>query len=371
MPLSITDGMDDVSLLKAILQNAAGPMSGLVNIGIGIASIFLLFVVFIEVSSIMSGNKFQLKMLTPLLIYLCICNFHLISKPVTSFISTLQGSCVKVCENNKQKYIKAIAGAGNYSDDEKISYYQAFWTRALGKANNPNSTIENKLAGMSLDDDIINAQLKENAKKNSGNESDFNEQEARKRKGLFSGIGSVLNHVFDQMAIRILNSLSPGMEFSASNAPDVKDIMKYGFVPGALASVLDYLVIAISFFIKCLGGISTGVVIAFAPITWAFAILPGHGREVSTWFIRLCQFALYSPICALCESSLAFLFYHMCTGAFSFLLLFCICIANILVLLEVPSLASMVIEGASGAISASQSLNTLSNVIQNLRPRGK
>jgi uncharacterized membrane protein len=47
------------------------------EIGIGIGSIMLLFVVIYYITSILDGGKFQLKMLFPVFIYFLVCNFFL------------------------------------------------------------------------------------------------------------------------------------------------------------------------------------------------------------------------------------------------------------------------------------------------------
>ena len=355
------DKLSDGSILKLVLHSAAGPMSGLVSVGIGIASIFLLFVIFIEVSSIMSGQKFQLKMLTPLLIYFFVCNFNFVSKPVTAFITKLQSSCVKVCEDTRQDYLHEIA-RNAYDKNENITFWMAFWTRTFSDDTHPR--ISAKVASMDLENPVFTAALDSLEKQENNKTDEQKKAERQEKKGIFATVRSAIDGAIGSVAEKLIISVTPHIKYDPNNEPLAMDVLRFGFFGGMVGGILDLVLEIFSFFTKCLGAVMIAIIVAFGPITWAFAVLPGHGRECKTWFIRLCQFALYAPICSMIQSFFAFLFYAFADNACSLLLVFSVMASDLIVLMEVPQIASMVIEGASGYVSATQGLNTIANMGQ-------
>ncbi|MBQ8482928.1 MAG: hypothetical protein IJ504_01325 [Bacteroidales bacterium] len=127
---------------------------------------------------------------------------------------------------------------------------------------------------------------------------------------------------------------------------------------------MSWICSGVSFCLKIFGIMMTSVVVVFGPISFAFAILPGRGANVVSWFIRICQFALFGPLCAFIDAFTvsAYLLLDSSAGnAMGFLMVFAITLANLVGLVSVPTIASMIIEGASGAVSLSQGLQTISS----------
>ena len=97
----VASSEESLTLLDSLRDISKETANGFTQIGIGIASIFFLIVVFYYVASILDGGKFQIKMLMPLLIYLIVCNFNIVSQPVVSFTSTLTKSLCDACDSKK------------------------------------------------------------------------------------------------------------------------------------------------------------------------------------------------------------------------------------------------------------------------------
>lgn len=108
-----------------------------------------------------------------------------------------------------------------------------------------------------------------------------------------------------------------------------------------------------------------GLIVAFGPITFAFAIFPGQGGTIKSWVIRLCQFSLWAPICALvdCFSYKIFDMLADAGAGSSVLMAIAVAICNLVALTSVPSIASMIIEGAQGAVSLSNGLQTMAGAL--------
>jgi len=103
--------------------------------------------------------------------------------------------------------------------------------------------------------------------------------------------------------------------------------------------------------------------VAFGPITFGFAVFPGQGRNILSWFLRLCQFALWAPICALIDVFSVMIFDEMASNSLStgsLAMAIAVAVCNLVALTSVPTIASMIIEGAQGAVSLSQGLQTIS-----------
>ncbi len=152
---------------------------------------------------------------------------------------------------------------------------------------------------------------------------------------------------------------------------DPKGIVVFGLM-GLLATILDWIAQLLNIALTAMGAVMTAIVVAFGPITWAFAIFPGNGKTIGAWAIRICQFVLYSPIVALIQAFFTTCLYMFTTGIVSdysegagtVLAAVGIIVGLIAALMSVPAIASMIIEGAQGAVTISQGLMTASSIAQ-------
>lgn len=346
LPLSISDNA--MSLTKSILDMAEPAMNGMQEIGKGIGSIFLLFVIFVYITNILDGGKFQVKMLLPLLIYVAVCNFKLVASPVISFATTIQKSCVEACDGIQDKFMNDMTG-GKYASGEAFSLWHAF----LEKSNsNPQSAIEQELASATGDSD----------EDDSGAEDNDDSPKRFSFKGLGANIINALNKFKNSIVGQFLNSFihNPG------------NAIVYGAM-GLVVTLLDWVAQLLNIALTALGAVMTAIVVAFGPITWAFAIFPGNSKTIGAWAIRICQFVLYSPIVALIQAFFTTCLYMFTQGGMSgglvdgsatVLAAAGLILGLIAALMSVPAIASMIIEGAQGAVTISQGLMTVSSMAQ-------
>ena len=343
LPLNVADNA--MSLTKTILNSAESAMMGMQEIGKGIGSIFLLFVIFVYISNILDGGKFQVKMLLPLLIYVAVCNFKLVASPVISFATTIQKSCVEACDGVQSKFMNDMTD-GNYSSGEAVSLFQAFLYQAK---KSPKSAIETELATASgnMDDVEIVDDSDDSPKRFSF-------------KGLGQNFINALVKFKDYIVGQILESFMWGTE-----------TFTWGLA-GLIVVLLDWIAQLLNIALTALGAVMTAIVVAFGPITWAFAIFPGNSKTIGAWAIRICQFVLYSPIVALLQAFFTTCLYMLTTGLLSsvsegssvVLAAAGLILGLIAALMSVPAIASMIIEGAQGAVTISQGLMTVSSIAQ-------
>ena len=138
--------------------------------------------------------------------------------------------------------------------------------------------------------------------------------------------------------------------------------LNYGLA-AVVCILLQWLATAVGMAMQCFGGIVVAILLYFGPLTFAFALLPDNTGVIKSWFIRLCQFSLYSPICSLINVftfKICFGLAQMDASISSILLLFCILVCNIFALFQVGSIASMIIEGASGGVSIGGGVQAIS-----------
>lgn len=340
------------STTKVILDTAKDAAGGLSAIGKGIASIFLLFVIFYYISAMLDGGKFQTKMLWPFLVYVMVCNFNFFSSPVISFATTLQRECASLCYEKTN----TIKSSLSESHSGKTSMWQIFIEHAR---------LENQKTGAEEADDMAIEIVEEVTETSGGGSSSdgggegsssTETKKTTKLSGLGAGLTKALSDFWQNTVIGMFSSFSVGFQKGVST---VSIYMKYGLL-GILASIIQLVCSAASLMMIFFGGVMMAVVIAFGPVTLAFAVFPGNGKVIGTWCIRLCQFALYSPIVFLIDTFNMALFQAMLKADMHILLLIAILICNIALLFSVPGIASMIIEGASGAVSLSQGLNSAS-----------
>ena len=330
--------LESVSVTKSILGQASSAMSVTQGVGQGIGSIFILFVIFHHVSSLLDGGKFQIKMLWPLLIYVIVCNFSLVASPIVSFTSAIQQGCASASSAYQTRVLSELT-RGRVTDGS-CSMWEAFQIRS-------DMEVED-LQAKKIEEELNDIEIEESMDEESG-----------KKKWNLSSLFQGMKAVFDQgwdgvrkwFAESITQPILGTVAFQRA---------KWGLL-GIVAVIFSWICEFLGLAVTCLGAVMTGIIVAFGPVTWAFAIFPGNQKVIGSWIIRLCQYALYGPIVALIQAFIVTCLFKLGTtasGDGSLTMLMGVLLCNIVALTAVPTIASMIIEGASGAVSLSQGLQT-------------
>lgn len=341
-----------VRAVQNVTNNIGG---GLGTIGAAIASIFILIHIFACISAILEGGKFHVKMLGPIVIYILICNFNVVSAPTSTFFSALQEGVVSNISVAYNSMFSTVDEYGNVTQKNRITYfveqYQANNAarlaeidRELEKAKSDYNSSFDNMPGQSEDSDQIDTQNKGFIKKS--------------LQSIGNSIRQQLEEWWNNIKLMFLKSfykIQREVETSYLNI-----ILSIG-VAFLVLVVLDFFVAVLALMMTAMGGILFGVMMVFGPITWAFALLPGNGGVVKSWFIRICQYALYGPLCHL-VSYFCMVVLSSFIGDLSAISGFiALTLCNLVLLTAVPSIASWIIEGAAGGISLSQGLQTLAS----------
>ena len=325
----LSGGVSTYNLSLELYPKVVEMAEGLGKIGIGIGAIMLLIVIIYYVISMLDGGKFQMKMLVPLLLFFVVCNFNWVAKPALMFTTTLTESLTEKLLELK----KTALNPGNLNDISTIN--DAYIVNHI--ENDPTS--ETHPDHQAAEDD---ASPGAKAPVSSTSADAVAEKFADKTIG--------------KMAERI------STDFATTGNSEVlekKTSERFSFA-GLLCQFMSWICSAFSFCLKIFGIMMTSIIVGFGPITFAFAILPGKGSNVVSWFIRICQFALYGPLCTFIDTFTSCAYSLLETGlAVGWLMVFALTVANLVGLLSVPTIASMVIEGASGAVSLSQGLQSI------------
>lgn len=333
LPLIAKGTGDPINITDSVIQFSEHIAEGFAEIGIGIGAIMLLVVVFYYASSILNGGQFQLKMLIPLLIFFFVCHFSWISKPVTYFTKTLSESLVSACAVS-QEGIKEKIGC-----DGSASLNDMYNTKHQDEATQEAQDVIDKATDKETSDQSLESPRGIIAR------------------GVKRGMGySVKKGMLETQAEVSTYGLKMDEDSTKGNKPTTRNLGILSLFSGLISLICQLM----SFVMRAFGAIMTSLIVAFGPITFAFAIFPGQGGTIKSWFIRLCQFALWVPICALVDCFSVHIFDVMAesTGA-SILMTIAVAICNLVCLTSVPSIASMIIEGAQGAVSLSQGLQMM------------
>ena len=347
-PLASSISYDPVNLTTGCLKAAqnAGIFRAFANIGVGIGAVMLLFIVIYYIIAILDGGKFQLKMLLPLLLFLLIQNFGLVSTPVLKFTTQITSACAGSCKAAKEALLES-KGATDMMD----LFYKSMYPEGLTPEEK--ETVEN-LTGEYSSKDAAEAAEDKVVENSSGALSKLGEKIRWK---FMQGVRSI------EKACVMSVSTSANANDQANG--DTEGITIYPLsicFMGLFAAILSFVCSAVAIALAAMGTMMTSVIVAFGPITWAFALFPGRLNTIMSWFIRICQFALYAPICYLVDALAAeVLSLIFATSGAGFLALFAILIADIVCLTSVPTIASMIIEGASGAVSLSSGLQSIAS----------
>lgn len=343
-----------VNMTKTLTDFASGPMAAaFANVGRGIGGIMLLIVALYYITSILDGGKFQIKMLLPLLIFILVCNFAWVASPVTSFTSAITSSLVESCRQKK------------YDILEKNGCSETATINDLNNAKREkrnDGEIVNEFAGKSedatkvKDESDIETDPTTATEKNAGKEKWW---QRRIKDGINSsarGASEGLHKELSGEKMVEANSTSQGWKMQL---PD------FSF-QSIVSTIVSWICKIMSYVLSAFGAVMTGLIVAFGPITWGFAVFPGQGRTILSWFLRLCQFALWAPIVALIDTFSTMIFDTMASGSLSVgsvMMSICVGVCNLVALTSVPTIASMIIEGAQGAVSLSQGLQTMGGAL--------
>lgn len=339
-----------ISIIRELTEYAADTIApGFEDIGKGIGAIMLLIVSLYYISSILDGGKFQIKMLLPFLIFLFVCNFEWISTPVTSFTTTITESLVETCDGAKA----SILAKNNCSETANIN------------------DMHNSKNGTPTDDEIGTLLQRTGEAKDEDNQEETDGQNAEpevgKTRGLSLGVKRGMDKFVNNMSLEWQKEAAGESYANLSDKSSSKKhfSLKNLSFQSLISSVVSWVCDIMSYVLRAFGGVMSGLIVAFGPITFAFAIIPGHGGNIKSWIIRLCQFSLWAPICALidCFSVKIFDMLSTAAGTSSILMTIAVAVCNLVALTSVPSIASMIIEGAQGAVSLSSGLQTIGGAL--------
>lgn len=335
----ILQAQEKVEVFKTITEAATKESfsNSFANAGQGIGAVFLMIVAIYYISSILDGGKFQLKMLVPFLIFIFVCNFSWVSKPVGSFISHISTAVNTGCSNANSSMLEGIKAKAT----DRITDVAANDAGSSdGKTKDARAQMLDPDKKLDTDDSDDGRQMEKNSKRREG-------LIVRSVKKGVSAAGATANASLQK-------------ELDTDQGKDLED-----YPQSATKTVLDIVGFICDVFkivLQTLGSTMAGIIMAFGPITWAFAIIPGQGNTIKSWFLRLCQFSLYGPIVALINSLAVKTVCTFSTANMNSLLAgIAQGLALIAALTSVPSIASMIIEGASGAVSLSSGLQAASS----------
>lgn len=322
-------GFKTFEFTEAILPSAVELAEGMSYIGVGIGAVMLLIVTIYHIIKILEGNKFEMKMLVPLLIFFVVCNFGWAAKPVLRFTTTMtRGLTTEVVEAKNNMLNPDGTGEISTVND----YYRKY----------------------QMEDDITNPNSEENM------EDPEDAQGAESGTKMTDESSDTFADKLIDMAISKINSKVQS-DFATTGSEEVrqKNTIEGNSWVGICATMWGWIASLFAAVLKIFGSFMTCVVVGFGPITFAFAMIPGKAQNIMSWFIRICQFALFGPIVYFLEALIAHCYVLFTNDGASF---FQVCVFEIcflVALLSTPTIASMIIEGAQGAVSLSQGLMTI------------
>lgn len=365
-------------MVNAIAGKAAGLSAGLNGIGQSIASIFILLIIFQAIASILDGGKFQVKMLGPIVIYLLVCNFSLVSVPTKSFFDALQSSTSGQLAAANQNLFGNKTKWQTFVDTYKSSRSgQADIARLERELDDSDDALGTDGAGGLSS--VGGAGNVSGGGSTGGRVSDETPQtgggadvSSAKKFKLLGNIGDSVSSTLKKFWYWIERQALKGFTRSTD---DLGYIIAAVGLPFLLSVLVEWFVNLITILMTALGAIMVGIFIVFGPITWAFALIPGNTGIIKGWFIRICQFALYSPLCQLVNYFSSTIFLTMTgmnaqamtigQGSMSLLGLLAVLLCNLVLLTTIPSIASQIIEGAAGGgLSLSNGVQTLMSPVR-------
>lgn len=305
------------------------------EIGVAIGAIFLLFLLGHDFMKILEGGKFDISMLLPVLIFLFINNFRVVYKPVLSFTGEITKTCIEACHEKRASIIRNVGG------EDADNLIDLFLTLRPPERQIDSSLIDPLAAtsrGQEYDSEGDGSGI------NNGSTQEHDE----------NWISRGISKFWEGLKVKLLTALNFCDRYSPLK------VITMGLT-GLLCFLLCFIIQILKFVLSVLAVVMTGIIVIFGPITFAFAMFPGRLGNIKSWFIRLCQFALYAPICDVIS---LFILQATCILMIdctfdSVALLLALLLANVVCLTAVPSIASMIIEGASGSIALVAGMKTI------------
>ena len=360
LPLAFNLGDFNNISEQIIDDNVSLGAEAFTNIGVGIGSVFLLVFVISSVTAILDGGRFQMKMLWPVFVFFLVCHFGWVSKPVVGFTETITKELCTGLVGAKADLIASKSGG------RASSIGGLFWYLKMRNSGYDSTQIDEitailqgkyddwrKTHGETLSDDEL--------KKYGVDKGGLIASIRRGARDMWQGWKMDLAKAMDDTPVHELGKDETGPEIKPTYMPEQLTGL------GLLVMFMNMMCSFISLALRSVGIVMTVLLVCFGPVTFAFAVWPGRHQMMLTWFLRLCQFSLYGPICLLVDVVAIDIFCVMLgpgnTGSVvSFVGILGVMTANIVALTSVPSIASMIIEGASGSLSLSQGLQTAAGV---------
>lgn len=340
--------IDTVNLTLAIVNKIAN-ITAFGEVGRGLAAIFMFFHIASCGISLFQEQKFRIKMLYPFLIFFIVCNFSLISTPT---IKVVQSVSTTLCESLGQVKAKELAtlGADSSTGKESTSVFEAMMHRQQYETQNlfGKSNVEQ------LQDIVMSQYTGETP---AGEQATLEEEKnwlGRKISNIGGSIVAAIEDAWDNLKMKLVDNFVP-------NVSNWMKVNAMSIIAVILQFVMDVMTVAMSAF----GAMLTGIIVAFGPVTFAFACRQDQLDIILHWFLRLLQYALWAPIICLISAFEVTVYNTMLAGpgGASMLGLIAAFVAAIACLTQVPTIAGMIIEGVHGNASLSQGLSTIASAI--------
>lgn len=390
MELTMILDTQSVHLASEVNKMAAesGMLNGAAALGKGVGAIMLLFVVFYYASAILDGGKFQLKMLWPLVIFICAANFSIISKPVLSFTGAISGGITSSASSGGTSISEMAAKTSSKARSESSAVrLKEGLGEAIGNYKPIDLSTYSLLTGLPTSDGVFVTSAEEEVDSKGKYRTKINYSDGTEAymtsnnslkvtkgekagldaasedpgwlSGVFSGFGQALERFWQKYVVADWNHLWADIISAISGEQLNADEIDGNLFILIVTAILKFFVNVFALVMTAFGSIMTTIFIAFGPLIWGFAVFPGMGKNIGSWLIRLCQFALYGPVTIFIKNlSLSLLAiwgadtYTMETGM-SFIGNCAAFGCAIFMLANVPSICSMIIEGAQGSASLS------------------
>lgn len=350
IPILAADS-NNIAITKHIVESIES-IDGLSELAGGIGAVFLLVVIFYYITAILDGGKFQIKMLMPVLIYVLTCNFALVREPVSAFTDGIQST---LCKSLTTMSENAIVEAGGEADDNLLDIFNLRKNERMTKTQKElDEEWNQRIAGQETP-----VEIQEDGS-NSISETEL-DSKIKEKKNLFLNVIESIKTAISQLWHTMIQNLISSFSRPAGTA--------FGLI-GLLAAVLSWICSLMAKVLTIFGGVMTGIITAFGPITFAFSVFPGRGKNIMTWFIRLCQYSLWAPICCLIQfftvRTSIYLADAMAAGSGSGMLVVCaVMVCNIVALTSVPTISQMILEGAGGNVSLTGGLQAMAASLTN------
>ena len=371
-------------VMDTVLGAGGTVAEAMTELGIGIASIFLLISVFKNIAATIEGGQFQSQMLLPLVLYMIICNFSIVTTVVNGYVNTVNTKAEAAVRKYKESQLDGKTSLQYYFENT-VKNNPAAKAKLIEYRDKMKEEKEGLTSGKNAkDESLVNVEIKAGTTLHVDTQAmlDYNKEKAQEGDTEGGGwLSKLIGKLKDAIQDIIRESVESWQIWGKGNgAGGLLDFVENIMVNGAswfCALLMQWLVCIVSFLQTALGAIMIGVLIAFGPLTWAFALFPGNGKTIFTWFVRLGQFSLYGPLVYIVEAfNMALLSMTVngqvtvagdsvngfFGGVFSAFVIIAPLAVNLVCLFSVPALATMIIEGAVGSVSLFANFSSALNV---------